>query len=132
MKNHSQKFSLTGLLKSFKNAGRGFLVLLKAEYNLYIQIAFGFFAIILGFLFQISLGEWALQTVVTGLVIFAELVNTAIEKIMDLVHPEYNVRVRDIKDLAAGTVLFMVIIALTTASFIYIPKFHILITGFIN
>ena len=122
MKNYYHQFSFKGLLHSFKNAFRGFTLLLKYEYNLYIQLLFAVFAIVAGFMFQINLIEWSIQTTSIGLVVFSELVNTAIEKTMDLVHPEYDARVRDIKDLAAGTVLFTVAIAIATASFIYIPK----------
>jgi len=122
MKNYHKKFSFLGLLNSFKNAIRGFSVLLENEYNLYIQLVFGGIAIIAGFMFNISFTEWAIQTIVIGLVIFSELVNTAIEKTMDLVHPGQDNMVRDIKDLAAGTVLFTVGIAVLSAAFIYLPK----------
>lgn len=123
MKNYKSGFSLNGIKNSFKNSFRGFSVLLKNEYNLYIQIAFGIIITAIGFAFEISHTEWAIQTAVIGLVIFSELVNTAIEKTMDLVQPEYDERVRDIKDLSSGAVLFMVLISITTASFIYLPKF---------
>ncbi|MGB0925483.1 MAG: diacylglycerol kinase family protein, partial [Minisyncoccia bacterium] len=79
---------------------------------------------IAGFYYDISTTEWLFQIAFIGLVMSLEGVNTAIEKIMDLVHPEYDIRVRDIKDLAAGAVLFTVLIALTTASFIYLPKIY--------
>ncbi len=122
MKNYHQKFSFIGLLNSFKNAINGFHVLLRNEYNLYIQLVFAGIAVIAGIIFNISFTEWAIQTIVIGLVIFSELVNTAIEKTMDLVHPEYSDKVCDIKDLAAGTVLFTVGIAVVSAVFIYLPK----------
>lgn len=122
MKNYDSGFSLSGIIRSFKNSLRGFKVLLKNEYNLYIQIAFAILATICGFIFQISFTEWAIQTAIIGLVIFSELVNTAIEKTMDLVQPEYDERVRDIKDLSSGAVLFMVLVSITTGLFIYIPK----------
>ena len=122
MKHYPEKFSFIGLARSFKNAFRGFSVLLKNEYNLYIQIGFAVVAVIAGFVFTISPIEWAIQTTSIGLVIFSELVNTAIEKTMDLVQPDYNEKVRDIKDLAGATVLFTVGIALFAAAFIYLPK----------
>jgi diacylglycerol kinase (ATP) len=122
MKNHQDSFSFKGLLNSFKNAFRGFGLLVVNEYNLHIQIFFGVIAIIFGFIFKISHTEWMIQSTVIGLVIFAELTNTAVEKIMNMVQPEYDERVRDIKDLAAGSVLFMVLVALTVGSLIYIPK----------
>ena len=122
MKNYDSGFSLRGIIKSFRNSLRGFRVLLRNEYNLYIQIGFGLLATLLGFIFAISPVEWAIQSTVIGLVIFSELVNTAIEKIMDFLQPEYDERVRDIKDLASGSVLFMVLISIATGLFIYVPE----------
>lgn len=122
MKHYQDTFSIKGLIKSFRNAFRGFRVLLWSEYNLYIQLFAGLILILAGYFFHINSIEWAIQMVIIGLVIFAELVNTAIEKSMDLVHPEYSERVRDIKDLAAASVLFAVIIAVSASLFIYIPK----------
>ena len=122
MKNYHSGFCLKGIARSFKNSVRGFQVLLKNEYNLYIQIGAGIIVTIVGFFFDLSNIEWAIQTAMIGLVIFAELVNTAIEKTMDLVHPEYDERVRDIKDLASGAVLFMLLVAVASGLFIYIPK----------
>jgi len=122
MKNYYSGFDVSGIIRSFKNSLRGFRVLLRNEYNLYIQIGFAVIATICGFLFEINFTEWAIQTAIIGLVIFSELVNTAIEKIMDLFHPEHDERVRDIKDLASGAVLFMVLVSITTGLFIYLPK----------
>jgi len=127
MKNYHSGFSLLGIIRSFKNSCRGFKVLLRNEYNLYIQIGFGVLTTIIGFIFEISFTEWAIQTAVIGLVIFSELVNTAFEKTMDLLKPEYDERVRDIKDLASGAVLFMVLISITTGLFIYVPKIILLL-----
>ena len=122
MKNYDSGFCLKGIIRSFKNSLRGFKVLLQNEYNLYIQIGFAVLAIVCGFVFKINTTEWAIQTTVIGLVIFSELVNTAIEKTMNLVQPEYDEKVRDIKDLASGAVLFMVLVSVATGLFIYVPK----------
>ena len=122
MKNYDSGFCFKGIVRSFKNSVRGFHVLLRNEYNLYIQLGAGVIVTIVGFLFDISHTEWAIQTAIIGLVIFSELVNTAIEKTMDLVQPDYDERVRDIKDLASAAVLFMVLVSITTGLFIYLPK----------
>ncbi len=122
MKKIPEKLTFTGILRSFKHSFRGVTVLFHNEYNLYVQVFFAIVATIFGFMFEISLLEWALQTAVIGLVIFSELVNTALEKTMDLVQPEYDERVRDIKDLASGAVLFTVGISVAVGLFIYIPK----------
>ena len=122
MKSYPQRISLRGIINSFKNASNGFKVLLRHEYNLYIQIGLGVIATVLGFYLKISPVEWMIQSTAIGLVIFSELVNTAIEKIMDLVHPEFDKKVKDIKDMAAASVLFTVAIAVTVGLIIYVPR----------
>ena len=52
----------------------------------------------------------------------AEMFNTCIEKVCDLVSTEYNEKIRNIKDLSSGTVLFVSIMALIIALFILINK----------
>ena len=124
MKNYHQQGGLTfkNIINSFRNAFRGLVLLAKYEYNLYIQTVFAIIAIAFGFIFGISSVEWMVQIIVIGLVLFSELINTSIEKIMDLVQPEYNEKVRDIKDLAAGSVLFTSLISVSVGLIIYIPK----------
>ncbi len=128
MSNRKKDISMRNLINSFRNAFRGFSLLFKYEYNLYIQLIFALLVIVAGFIFKISSIEWAIQTIVIGLVIFSELINTSIEKIMDFIYPEYSEKVKDIKDLSAGAVLFTVIISIAIACFIYIPKIFFKIT----
>ena len=121
---HQQSpFGLKRLIRSFQYAFRGLSLLFRFEYNLYIQIAFAFLALLLAFFFSFSRTEWAILVLSIGLVIFAELTNTAFEKTMDLVQPQYDERVRDIKDLAAGTVVFTVFISLVVGGFLFLPHF---------
>jgi diacylglycerol kinase len=47
---------------------------------------------------------------------------------MDLVQPEFDYRVRDIKDLSSGAVLFMVLVSISTGLFIYFPKIAFFMT----
>ena len=122
-KHHQQKkIGFKHFIGSLRNALRGLSLLFHFEYNLYIQSTLGILAIILGFLLPISRFEWLSIIIVITLVIFAELTNTSIEKIMDFIQPDYDERVRDIKDLAAGAVLFVSFISLVVAVIIFIPK----------
>jgi diacylglycerol kinase len=122
-KNYGEQVTLPGIIRSFRNAFHGFQVLLDREYNLYFDVAAGIIVTFIGFFANLSAYEWIAQTIVIGLVIFAELTNTAIEKTMDLVHPEFSLKVKDIKDMAAGSVLFAVLIAIVVGSIIYFPRF---------
>jgi len=63
------------------------------------------------------------QILVIGLILSSEALNTAIEKISDFIHPDYNKKIGLIKDIAAGAVFFSVIFGLIVAVMIYYPKF---------
>ena len=110
------------IFNSFRYAFRGIKLLFHLEHNLFIQSFFAILALILAFLFSISSVEWMILMLSIGLVIFAELTNTAVERIMDFVHKDYHEDVRDIKDLAAGAVVFTVIISLIVGGFIFLPR----------
>ena len=66
--------------------------------------------------------EWVVLVLAIGLVIVAEAFNTAIEVDIDLTSPEYHPYARDTKDVAAGAVLLMVMVATVIALIIFVPK----------
>jgi len=125
MKNPNDGF-LKGRLKSFKFALRGMLLLITTEDSIKAQLFFAAIAIILGFYFDISHIEWMFQFLIIGLVLVAEALNTAVEKIADFVHPDYHEKIGFIKDIAAGAPSFAAFTSLIVAGFIYIPKIMLL------
>lgn len=96
------------------------------EPNARIHLALTFLAIAGGWYFQISSYEWLAIIGCVGLVMAAESFNTAIEEILDLLHPDKHDRVALAKDLAAGGVLWTALAALLVACFIFVPKIIIL------
>lgn len=74
---------------------------------------------------HISNVEWMFQFFAIGLVISTEALNTAIEKIADYIHPEFDHKIGVIKDIGAGAVLFAAIFGLIILCFIYVPKLYI-------
>lgn len=92
-------------LKSFRYAFKGIYALFKNENNARIHLVASIAVVILGFYFKISTADWCWLTVAIGFVWVIEGINTAIEKIVDLVSPEFNQKAGEIKDLAAGAVL---------------------------
>jgi len=98
------KRRLRGVIFSFK----GIKILVKTEDSIKAQLFIGLFAIILGFIFNISLLEWIAQLIVSGLVLVAESLNTAIEKIANFLHPDYHKKIGIIKDVAAGALLIFI------------------------
>ena len=114
---------ITGRLKSMVYAAKGALKLLTTEHSIMVQFSIGILVTIAGFYFEISTTEWLFQIFAIGLVISIEGLNTAVEKIADFIHPQYNERIGFIKDIAAGAVFFAALTAIAIGIIIYYPKF---------
>lgn len=71
------------------------------------------------FYLQLKTGDAVLILTVSFGVLAAEIFNTAIEKICDLIHPEFDERIRFIKDVSAGAVLLMAIVSVAVGVFVY-------------
>ena len=110
------------MLSSFKYAIHGLVYAIRHERNMKIHFVLMILATCLGFFFQISLMEWMIQLLLFAMVIGSELINTSIEKLTDGVYSGSNSNAKIIKDVAAGAVLFVSIIALVIGVLIYIPK----------
>lgn len=109
-------------LKSFSYAFKGLISASKSERNFRIQLACALLVILFGVIFSLSRYEWLAIVLCIGLVLFAELVNTAIEKLLDFVHPGLHAKVGEIKDLSAAAVLVLATSSLIIALIIFIPK----------
>ena len=125
MKNPNDSF-LRGRLRSFKFALRGMWLLTTTEDSIKAQLFVAVIATILGFYFDISNIDWMFQIMSIGLVLVAEALNTAVEKVADFIHPDYHKKIGFIKDIAAGAPSFAAFTALIIAGFIYIPKISFL------
>jgi diacylglycerol kinase (ATP) len=125
MKNPNDSF-LRGRLRSFKFALRGMWLLTTTEDSIKAQLFVAVIATILGFYFDISNTDWMFQIMSIGLVLVAEALNTAVEKVADFIHPDYHKKIGFIKDIAAGAPSFAAFTALIIAGFIYIPKISFL------
>ncbi len=113
---------ISGRLKSVGYAVKGAYKLVSTEHSVMVQFSLGVVVTIAGFWFHISSTEWALQTLAIGLVLGVEGINTAVEKIADFIHPEFDSRIGFIKDIAAGAVFFAAMAALAVGAIIYCPK----------
>lgn len=109
--------------KGFKFAANGLRYTIKTQLNFKIQLFAVLMVVAAGFFFHISLLEWIAIVVCIGAVLAAELMNTAIETLVDLVSPEFNPKAGIVKDIAASSVLVMALMALTVALIIFVPKF---------
>jgi diacylglycerol kinase len=109
-------------LKSFGYSFEGIAHAFKFEPN----FRFHLIALIVvgstGWYFKLSSSEWLWIAAVSGIVIMAELFNTAIEVLVDLVSPEIHPKAKIVKDLASAAVLIAAILAAITGLIILIPK----------
>lgn len=125
MKNQNDSF-IRGRIRSLKFAFKGTWILLSSEDSIKVQVCVAIIVTLLGFYFNISNIEWMLQFLAIGMVLVAESLNTAIEKIADFMHPDFHIKIGRIKDIAAGGTAFAGIISLIIAGIIYIPKINLL------
>ena len=102
-----------GLIKSFAYAFNGLRSALKTERNLRIHIVAMCLAVILGLYLGLTTIEWGLIIFAIGFVFFAELINTAIERLGDeAANGQYKKAVKNAKDTAAAAVMLSALIAL--------------------
>jgi diacylglycerol kinase (ATP) len=116
------KWSITQIGASFYFAFMGILQMLKTQRNAWIHCVAALMAVILGFFFDLSRTEWMFIIFAVGFVFAAELFNTAVEVLTDIVSPERAEKAGLVKDLAAGAVLVAAITALVTGMIIFLPK----------
>lgn len=111
----------------FSNAFRGLWVMLKEEKTLWFQIPISILIIIFGMVLKISFADWALITIAITLVIGFEIINTAIEYLVDIVSFEYNVKAKKIKDVSATASLIAILGGLTVVIMVFVP--HLIALG---
>ena len=95
----------SGFIGSVNCAIEGILWAAKTQRHMLVHLLAAIVALFLALLLELTLQEFALLALAITLVLFAELVNTAIELIVDLVSPDYHILARRAKDVAAGAVL---------------------------
>jgi diacylglycerol kinase len=114
-------------INGFGYAFKGIVLATKTQLNFRVHLIAMLLTIITGALLKISSGEWLWIILCFALVLTAELFNTAIEIITDMISPNFNEKAGAIKDVAAGAVLITAIFALITGCIILLPKIFTLL-----
>ena len=107
---------------SVKNCLDGISYVTKNEKNFKREIALGIIALILSYILKIDKIEFIIVLTMICLVLTTEIINTAIERAVDLVTKEYHELARIAKDVSAGSVLVTSIFSLIIGIIIFIPK----------
>lgn len=110
------------LINSFKYAICGIITGFKEEQNMKIHTLAVIIVITLGIALKISKTEWIICLILFGIVISAELLNTAIETVVDIAMPKINEKAKIAKDVSAGAVLIQAIISAIIGIIIFAPK----------
>jgi diacylglycerol kinase len=110
------------LIRSFAYALNGLRICFATEQNFRIHILFTIIAIAISILLDISAIEWIAIGFCVAFVIAMEMLNTAIEKLCDVVHKDIHPGIKKVKDIAAGAVLVSAIFSLITGLIIFLPK----------
>ena len=121
-KGKKKKYSIKRFFKSFVYAATGIKEALKTEQNLLFDFIYAILTIILGIILKLSALEFAIVLLAVGLVISLEMVNTAIEYVVDMAMPEIHPLAKIGKDVAGGAVLVSAIMAFIVGLIIYLPK----------
>ena len=115
----SLEFALTGIFTAFKE-----------ERNMRKHALSAILAIVAGFLFGISVTEWLFLLLSVSLVIAFEIMNSALENVVDLASDyHFSMLAKNAKDMAAGAVLVISGFALVTGLIIFVPKLWALVFG---
>ncbi len=119
-------------LKSFAYAWNGLRICFVQERNFRIHILITGAVLIFAVLLNISAVEWMFICCCIAFVLVTELLNTAVEKLCDLAHPEIHPGIKKIKDIAAAAVLIAAFFSLLVAVIIFLPKLIFYLKSYSN
>lgn len=105
--------------KSLRNAFRGVFLMMKHERNFQLEFAAFLVNVFLIFYLKLSSTDTILILMVSLGVLTTEILNTAIEKICDFIHPDFDKRIGFIKDISAGAVVLMAILSVIVGVMVY-------------
>ncbi|ULT55697.1 diacylglycerol kinase family protein [Neobacillus drentensis] len=108
-------------VSSFSFAIAGVLTAIQKERNMRFHLISSILVLGLSFYFSISKIEWLLILFTIGGMFALELMNTAIERVVDLVTAEYHPLAKQAKDIAAGAVFVYAVLAVIVGIIIYLP-----------
>lgn len=119
----------TSFLESMGHALDGIEYTATHERNFRIEITMAILVSIMGFLLKISLIEWTILVLTIAMVLSLEIINTAIERSVDLITKDYKELAKIAKDASAGAVLVMSMFSVVIGILIFLPKIVQMIGG---
>ena len=115
-------FSIKKRIISFKYAINGLKIILSTQHNFLIHLIVAVLVTVAGLFFKVSDLEWCILIITIALVLGAEAFNTSIEKLTDIVSPDFNIQAGKVKDIAAAAVLITALASVIIGLTIFLPK----------
>ncbi|MBE6906759.1 MAG: diacylglycerol kinase family protein [Ruminococcaceae bacterium] len=112
------KKRLRSFADSFRWAGQGILLCIRNERNFRIHLVIAFYVVVLAALLKLDGLHFAALSITIGNVLVTELLNTAIEAVVDLASPQKHPLAKTAKDVAAGAVLISAIVSVSVGIFL--------------
>ncbi|HEY85913.1 MAG TPA: diacylglycerol kinase family protein [Chloroflexi bacterium] len=120
------------LLHSFKYAFEGIWYVLRSQRNAKIHLGVTLAVILLGLFLRLSALHWAVLLVTVGMVFAAEMFNTVIESLIDLVSPNYHPLAKIAKDAAAGAVFILAMMSVLVGLLVLGPPLWVIIWTYLK
>lgn len=110
-------------IKSFRHAKAGVEHAIRTQRNLWIHLSIGIVVLLAAVILKVTLIEFSILTLVIGFVIVTEMVNTAIEELVNILSPEHKIEAKLAKDVAAAAVLLAALGSVIIGLLIFLPRF---------
>ncbi len=120
---------ITQWIKSIRYALRGLRYVYMHEQNIRIQTAAAVLVCIIGYMVGLSQNEWIVVLLLIGLVILSEVLNSVMERFIDIVKPRLETQVQVVKDMLAGMVMLSAAMSVIIGTVIFLPRFIELLFG---
>ena len=121
------KYHKPGFRRSLNQAWRGLHHTWRTQRHMKFHIIAGVSALCFAWLWRITNFEWLILILAIGCVMSAEVMNTAVEIVVDMVQPNFHPLAGMAKDVAAGAVLVTAIQAIAIVMIVFFPRFYSLV-----
>lgn len=116
------KYKSQGFRNTFKNARKGMRLAIRSERNIRVHLATALFVMLLGVFLGLDSVKICILLLTVAMVVSMEMINSAIEFSLDAVfHNRYSKLVGMAKDISAGAVMFVTIVAVVIGCLIFLP-----------
>jgi len=108
-------------LNSFKNALKGLKKVFKEEKNFQFHVIIAIIVVLLSIYWQLAAWQWIIILLLITLILVLEIINTIIERFIDILKPRIHSYVKDIKDMSAAMVMVSTIAAVIIGLIVFLP-----------